>query len=119
LLLKGISIFPKHNTPNKMKPTSTSTIEPRLARHDRRARGHRALPITDYFFRPDTDVTAGHAQRRTGFSSRRAFRRMIAIMMTKKDGPDRLEMLIYGLVTAISAWPLVQLLVVLAQTAKG
>lgn len=103
-----------------MKPTSTSTIEHRLARHDRRARGHRAFPITDYFFRPDTDVTAGHAQRaRTGFSSRRAFRRMIAIMMTKKDGPDRLEMFIYGLVTVISAWPLVQLLIVLAQTANG
>jgi len=100
-----------------MKPTSTSTIEHRLARHDRRARGHRAFPITDYFFRPDTEVTAGHAQRR--LSSRRAFRRMIAIMMTKKDGPDRLEMFIYGLVTAIAAWPLVQLLIVFAQTANG
>ena len=103
-----------------MKLTTTSKIEHRLARHDRRARGHRAFPITDYFFRPNTDVIAGHTERRrTGLSSRRAFRRMIATMMTKKDRPDRLETFIYGLVTAITAWPLVQLLIVLAQTANG
>jgi len=103
-----------------MKPTSTSIIEYRLARHDRRARGHRVFPITDYFFRRQTDATIGYSRLgRSGLSSRRAFRRMIATMMKKKSQPDRMESLVYGLVIVITAWPLVELIITFAQTANG
>jgi hypothetical protein len=44
---------------------------------------------------------------------------MMATMMLRKERPDRVEMFLYGFVVAITAWPLAQLLITLAETANG
>ena len=103
-----------------MKPTTISTIEHRLAHKDRQARGQRAFPITDYFFRGDTDTSASRTQgRETSVRARRAFRRMIATMMTKKDRHEWSEIIAWGIIIALIAWPLLELIITLAQTANG
>ena len=102
-----------------MKPTTTSKIEHRLARHDRRAQSNRAFPATDHFFRSHTDVTFGHARRRPSERARRAFRRMTLEMLAKYERDEPLELTLFAFVTAIVAWPLVSLIIVLAQTANG
>ncbi len=102
-----------------MKPTSISTIEYRLARHDRRAQSARVFPATDYYFRPQPVVTLGRAGRRISDRARRAFHRMNAEMRARHQRDEPLELILFGFVTAIAAWPLVSLLIVLAQTANG
>lgn len=104
---------------NNMKPTTTSTIEPRLARHGRRAHRQRAFPATDYFFQPETDATLGRAPQRAADPARRAFRRMTTEMLATQNRRDPLELTVFAIVIAIIAWPLVSLLIVLAQTANG
>jgi hypothetical protein len=102
-----------------MKPTSIFTIQHRLARHDRRAQSSRALLATDYFFRPQPDAPLGRARSRPGERARRAFRRMTAEMLTKRERDEPMELFLFAFVTALAAWPLVDLLIVLAQTANG
>ncbi len=102
-----------------MKPTSSSIIERRLARHDHRARSRRAHPVIDCFFRPQADATLGQTQRRADDSARRAFRRMTAEMLVTRDRYQSLEKMVFALVTALTAWPLVSLLIVLAETVPG
>jgi hypothetical protein len=102
-----------------MKPTTTSKIEYRLARHDRRAQSNRAFPATDHFFRPQTDVTLGRARRVPSDRARRAFRKMTLEMLAKHERDEPLELTLFAFVTAIAAWPLVSLFVLLVQTANG
>lgn len=102
-----------------MKPTSISTIEHLLARHDRRAESRRACPATDYFFRSRAGLTLGRARRRPSDRARRAFRRMTAEMLIKHERDEPMELFLFGFVSALAAWPLVDLLIVLAQTANG
>jgi hypothetical protein len=101
-----------------MKPTTTSIIEHRLARHDRRAPSFRAFPATDHSFRPQTDGPLGHARRRASERARRAFRRMTLEMLAKHERDEPLELTVFAFVAAIVAWPLVSLIIVLAQTAN-
>jgi hypothetical protein len=101
-----------------MKPTTTSKIEHRLARHDPRATSNRAFPETNHFFRPHTDVALGHARRRPSDRARRAFRRMTLEMLAKHERDEPLELTVFAFVAAIVAWPLVSLIIVLAQTAN-
>jgi len=102
-----------------MKLTTTSKIEHQLARHDRRARSNSAFPATDHFFRPQPDDTHQRAGRRPSERARSAFRRMTLEMLAKHERIDPLELSVFAIVIAIIAWPLVSLLVVLAQTANG
>jgi hypothetical protein len=102
-----------------MKPISIFTIDHRLARHDRRAESRRAFPATDYFFRPHPAAPLGRAWRRPGDRARRAFRRMTAEMLTKHERDEPMELFLFAFITALAAWPLVDLLIVLAQTANG
>ena len=102
-----------------MKPTTISKIEHRLARHDRRAQSNRTFPATDYFLRPQPDLTLGRAWRPPSEAARRAFRRMTLDMLAKHERIDLLELTVFAIVIAIIAWPLVSLLIVLAQTANG
>jgi hypothetical protein len=101
-----------------MKSTTTSKIEHRLARHDRRATSNRAFPETNHFFRPHTDVTLGRTWRHPSDRARRAFRRMTLEMLAKHERDEPLELTLFAFVTAIATWPLVSLLIVLAQTAN-
>jgi hypothetical protein len=102
-----------------MKPTSISAIEHRLTRHDGRSESRRNFPATDYFFRPQTGAPLGRVPRRPSDRSRRAYRRMAAEMQSKYERDEPVELLLFGLVTALAAWPLVDLLVVMAHTANG
>ena len=103
-----------------MKPTSISKTEYQLARHDCRARSNRRFPATDRFFRPQPDVTLGRAGHHPGGDpARSAFHRMTAEMMSSQTRRERPEMIVYAIIIAIIAWPLVSLLIVLAQTANG
>jgi hypothetical protein len=101
-----------------MKPTTISTIEHRPARHDRRAESRRNLPATDHFFRPQADAPLGRVPRRPSDRARRAFRRMTAEMLTKHERDEPVELLLYAFVTALAAWPLIDLMIALAQTAN-
>ena len=102
-----------------MKPTTTSKIEHQLARHDRRARSNSAFPATDRFLRPQPDATLGRAWRPPSDGHASAFRRMTLNMLAKHERIDPLELTVFAIVIAIIAWPLVSLLIVLAQTANG
>lgn len=44
---------------------------------------------------------------------------MIAEMLIKHERDEPIELFLFAFVTAIAAWPLVDLLVALAQTAHG
>jgi hypothetical protein len=103
-----------------MKPITTSKIEHQLARHDRRARNNGAFPATDHFFRPQPDgAPLGRARSRPSERARSAFRRMTSEMLAKHERIDLVELTVFGIVIAITAWPLVSLLIVLAQTTNS
>jgi hypothetical protein len=103
-----------------MKPTTTFKIEYRLARHDRRAQRNRAFPATDHFFRSQPDgAPLGRARSRPSEGAPSAFRRMTLEMLAKHERIDLVEVTVFAIVIAIVAWPLVSLLIVLAQTANG
>lgn len=100
-----------------MKPTSKSAIEHQLARHDRRAGDNQlALPATDFYYRPPARLPLGHAGNTR---SRRTFRRMVAKMMATSDRLDEQEITLFVSVIALAVWPLIDLLIILAQTANG
>ena len=102
-----------------MKPTLASTIEHRLARYDHRAESRYSHPATDQFFRPLTSASASHAWRQPSPRACHAFRQMTALMLTKHERDQPMELALYAVVTAVAFWPVVDLLVVLAQTASG
>ncbi len=102
-----------------MKPITTSSNQHQLARHDHRARRQRAFRATDYFYQPETGATSVRPAQRAADPALRAYRRMTAEMMATQNRRDPLEMIGLAIVTAIIAWPLIDLLIVLAQTANG
>lgn len=102
-----------------MKPTTAFSTEHLLARHDRRVNQHSTFPATDCSFQPQTDVTPGSAWRRPSDRSRHAFRRMMVEMLAKHERDEPLEISLFAFLTAIAAWPLVDLLIALAQTTNG
>ena len=103
-----------------MKPTSLPMIdrEYRLARHDCRTMSDRTFLSPDYFYQPQPDRLPGHARRRPSERARRAFRRMATEMLARHERDEPMELLLLAFVTAIAVWPLVDLLIVLAQTAN-
>ncbi len=102
-----------------MKPTTAPKIEHRLARYDRRARRQRAFPATDYFFQPEIGAAPVPALQRPTDPARRAYRRMTIEMLAAQNRRDPLELTAFALAVAFIAWRLVDLLIVLAQTANG
>lgn len=103
-----------------MKPISISPLEHRLARHGPRAcRRRRVSPATDCFFRPEAEVAGSRARCLPGHRARRAFRQMTAEMLIQHERDEPLEVFLFAFVAAIAAWPLVDLLIVLAQIAHG
>jgi|SRR6476646_2222491 len=104
-----------------MKLTSLPAIdsEYRLARHDGRTMSDRTFLSPDYFYQPQANPLPGHARRRPSERARRAFRRMATEMLARHERDESMELFLLAFVTAITAWPLVDLLIVLAQTANG
>ena len=103
-----------------MKPNSLPAIdiEYRLARRDGRTMSDRTFPSPDYSYQPQADRLPGHA-RQPSQRARRAFRRMATEMLARHERDEPMELLLMAFVTAIAAWPLADLLIVLAQTANG
>jgi len=80
---------------------------------------HRAFLSPDYFYQPQADPLPVHARRQPSERARRAFRRMATEMLARHERDEPMELLLMAFVTAIAAWPLADLLIVLAQTANG
>ena len=75
--------------------------------------------MIDHFFRPEAEVSHGRVRYRRGHRARRAFREMIGEMVIKHERDEPIELLFFAFVAAIATWALVDLLIVLAQTALG
>lgn len=100
-----------------MKPATPLTITHPLARHDRRDRRNQAFPTTDYHFRPETSATRA-SQRPPDAAAARSFRRMTTELLAAQNRRVPLELIVLAFVTAIIAWPLLDLVIVLVQTAR-
>jgi hypothetical protein len=115
----GITKRKHHKT---MKSPLSISSQPR-ARHDARVRhGSRSFPRTDYHFQVQAgDVVTARAERaRATQTDLHAFRKMSSEYLSKETHRGYLaEMAVFALVVGLVAWPLVSLLIVLAQTANG
>jgi hypothetical protein len=106
-----------------MNNSSLSLKRQFRSRHDvRGSRSARTFPRTDYHFQPAADdVAAARAtQAPASRADLRAFRQMSANLLAEgKRGSDLIEFGTFALVVGLIAWPLISLLIVLAQTARG
>jgi len=75
------------------------------------------------FFRPQSETpargVASNSEEADKPAARRAFREMSGRLMDTQNRRDPIEWFVAGLILALVAWPLVDLLIVLAQTANG
>lgn len=106
-----------------MKAIQRLTNQRTLARYESREfyRPFR-MPRTDYAFREPTDNSTVAAPPEDTRRSRelRSFRQMSQDPLAKEDRRNYvIEMVVLGLIIALVAWPLISLLIVLAQTAGG
>jgi hypothetical protein len=109
-----------------MKPLPTHLAAAHLSRFDTRsAIAQQASPATDQHYQNTIEATAStasseHPTLASQASTLRSFRQL---SMSIDDNASRwsfaLETLVFGLVIALVGWPLISLLVVLAQTARG
>ena len=109
-----------------MKPLSTHLPTERLPRHDKRAVfAQAALPATDQHYQTTIEATASltSSKHRTTTSRAAALRSFRQLGTSIDDKGSRwsnvLETVVFGLVSALVAWSLISLLIVLAQTARG
>jgi hypothetical protein len=105
-----------------MKSSSLLSTEQPLARHEDRARHNlQSFPRTDYHFHaPAEDVAAVRDQHATvGSAELRAFRHISRDYMGEGKRSYIIEMMVFALVTGLTAWSLISLLIILAQTARG
>lgn len=103
-----------------MKSGSSLIFNRPPARHDdRRRESDRFFPCKESYFQPEPGVSIGRVQNRSSNRTRRAFRLMTGKMLSEYERDEPIELLLFAFVTAIAAWPLVELLVALARTANG
>ena len=106
-----------------MKLISLSQNGSALARHeDRASRRRRTLPRTDYHFHaPAEDAVAVRDQHQpVGAPELRAFRKLsTSYLGEEKHRGYLLEMIVFATIIGLVAWPLISLLILLAQTANG
>ena len=105
-----------------MNNSSLSLNRQFRSRHDvRELRSARTFPRTAYHFQSTAEdvATARAAQAPASSAELRAFRKMSASLLEGRRGSDLIELGAFALVAGLLAWPLVSLLIVLAQTARG
>jgi hypothetical protein len=109
-----------------MKPLSTHLPTEHLSRHDKRAVFAQATsPTTDQHYQTTVKATASLTSSKQSIPSGhaaalRSFRQFGALIDDKGSRWSYvLETVVLGLVSALVAWPLISLLIVLAQTARG
>lgn len=107
-----------------MKPLSRQSSNQPFRRHDDRTRHNvRNFPQTDYRYQASADAVAASRQQnraRVRLSDLRDFRKISSDFMAAETRRDYVaEATLFALVTGIAAWPIISLLIVLAQTARG
>jgi hypothetical protein len=109
-----------------MKPLSTHLPTEHLSRHDKRAvLAQTASPTTDQHYQTMIEATASlpFSKHPTVTSHAAALRSFRQLGMSIDDKGSRWsyvpETVVFGLVSALVAWSLISLLIVLAQTARG
>jgi hypothetical protein len=107
-----------------MKPLVQFPPDQPLARYDDRA-GHstlRTFPRTDHQFHAPAqeNATARNQPGAPDPAELRAFRQISRDYLGEKTSPGYLsETIVFALVAGLVAWPLISLLIVMAQTANG
>jgi hypothetical protein len=104
-----------------MKSLSLLTNGKSLARHDARGPA-RGFWRPDCHFQSHADGVAVVPETRSlpARADLRAFRRMSNDYFKHESGREYLiELLVYALVAGLAAWPLISMLMVLAETARG
>jgi hypothetical protein len=103
-----------------MKPITNLTINDQLPRHDLEGQTMPHFPATDYFFQEEAVSSHSRIHHQTADPAAcRSFCRMVTETVAAQSQRDPLEMLVLAVLSALLAWPLVDLLIVLAQTANG
>ena len=109
-----------------MKPLSTHLPTEHLSRYDTRSVVARpASPAIGQHYQTRIEATASTTSSKHPIPAGRAsaLRSFRQLAMSIDDNASRwsfaLETFVFGLVTAVVAWPLISLLIVLAQTARG
>ena len=109
-----------------MKPLSNQIPTEHLSRHDKQAvLAQTATPIIDQHYQTTIEATVSstsskHATITSHAEALRSFRQLGTSLNDKASRWSYvLETMVFGLVSALVAWPLISLLIVLAQTARG
>jgi hypothetical protein len=104
-----------------MKSLSIDLSTQQLSHHDGRAlRAPRRFPQTDHHYQATASSLASRAVPASYAAQMRSFRQL---SNTATGAEARwqfaVEATVFGLIVATVAWPLISLLIVLAQTARG
>jgi len=105
-----------------MKSSSLQFSSQPFSRHDARpAAVLRNFPQTDYDYQATTEapVSAPSAEPLVHAAQMRSFRLLSKQAVSSRRWESALEATVFSLVVGLVAWPLVSLLIVLAQTARG
>lgn len=109
-----------------MKPLSPDLPDKHLSRHDKRAVPAKTVsPTTDQHYRTTIEATGSvtsHKRQTTGLhpAALRSFRQLCTSIDDRESRRSyALETMVMGLVAALAAWPLISLLIVLAQIPRG
>jgi hypothetical protein len=95
-----------------MKPTPEISPDQRESRRDGGAlRDQKGFPLTDYFFQPTVDAASGSSDVCPA-NKLRAFRNLSSDYFgTERRLQYAVELLFFGFIIAISAWPIVSAIV--------
>jgi len=103
-----------------MKSLSIDLSSQQLSRHDERAlRAPRGFPQTDHRYQAKASSASRAAP--TNYAAQMRSFRQLSNTATGAEARWQFasEATVFGLIVAIVAWPLISLLIVLAQTARG
>ena len=105
-----------------MKPISHHPSKKSRSRHDRGVgRNAQAFPRTDYYFHATAEAADNsYGGRRKLLADLRAFRKISSEFMAVETHREyAAEAALFALVGAVAAWPVISMLIMLAQTAHG
>ncbi len=109
-----------------MKSLSLQLSMQQLSRHDGwMLRAQRSFPQTDYYYqaKAEAPATVSSARRPVPANYAAQMRSFRQLSNTVAGAEARwqfaMEASVLGLITAVVAWPLISLLIVLVQTARG
>jgi hypothetical protein len=106
-----------------MKPISHHPSKKAFSRHDCGAgRRPQPFPGTDYYFHATVEAAENSygGRRKLALADLRAFRKISSEFLAAETHREyAAEAALFALVGALAAWPVILMLIVLAQTARG